>query len=80
LADVFALQDKHTRQIVTALALKLTAGAGAEQIPNETDSPQAYDAFTNQTDVNEAIAADELDKLLMDAKKERGRPKWKAAR
>ncbi|MEE8635678.1 MAG: hypothetical protein V3T12_06625 [Acidiferrobacterales bacterium] len=36
--------------------------------------------LTNQTDVNEAIAADELDKLLMDAKKERGRPKWKAAR
>ncbi|MEE8635677.1 MAG: hypothetical protein V3T12_06620 [Acidiferrobacterales bacterium] len=45
MADVFALQDKDTRQIVTALALKLTAGAGAEQIPNETDSPQAYDAF-----------------------------------
>jgi hypothetical protein len=44
-ADVFALQDRDTRQIVTALALKLTAGAGAEQIPNETDSPQAYDAF-----------------------------------
>ena len=36
--------------------------------------------LTNQTDVNEAIAADEIDKLLMDAKNERSRPKWKAAR
>ena len=36
--------------------------------------------LTNQTDVNEAIAADEIDKLLMDARNERGRPKWKAAR
>ncbi len=43
LADVFALQDKVTRQIVTALALKLTAGA--EQIPQETDNAAAYDAF-----------------------------------
>ncbi len=41
------------------------------------DEPQP---LTNQTDVNEAIAADELDNLLMDAKKERDRPKWKAAR
>ena len=30
--------------------------------------------------VKEAVAAGELDKLLMDAKKERGRPKRKAAR
>ncbi len=31
-------------------------------------------------DVGEAVAVGELDRLLMDAKKERGRPKGKAAR
>ncbi len=45
LVDVFALQDKLTQKIVTALALKLTAGTQAKDVPKETDNPQAYDAF-----------------------------------
>ena len=41
--DVFALQDKITQKIVTALAVKLTVG---EQVVQErTDNVAAYDAF-----------------------------------
>jgi TolB-like protein/Flp pilus assembly protein TadD len=43
LADVFALQDKVTGEIVDALALELTAGASAK--PKGTDNAVAYDAF-----------------------------------
>jgi TolB-like protein/lipoprotein NlpI len=45
LTDVFALQDKVTQNIVTALAVNLTAGEQARAAQNETDSPEAYDAF-----------------------------------
>jgi adenylate cyclase len=45
LADVFALQDKVTRNVVTALAVNLTTGEQERQARKETDSPKAYDAF-----------------------------------
>jgi len=45
LKDVFALQDKVSRSIVTALAVNLTAGERDRQAREETDSPEAYDAF-----------------------------------
>jgi TolB-like protein len=45
LIDVFALQDKVTQNIVTALAVNLTAEERKRQARNETDSPEAYDAF-----------------------------------
>jgi len=45
LNDVFALQDRVTRSIVTALAVNLTAGEKDRQASKETDSPEAYDAF-----------------------------------
>jgi TolB-like protein len=45
LTDVFALQDKVTQNIVTALAVNLTAGERERQARKETDSPDAYDAF-----------------------------------
>ncbi|MEE8226812.1 MAG: tetratricopeptide repeat protein, partial [Kiloniellales bacterium] len=45
LTDVFALQDKVTQNIVTALAVNLTAGERERQARKETDSPEAYDAF-----------------------------------
>ena len=45
LTDVFALQDKVTRNIVTALAVNLTAAERERQARKETDSPEAYDAF-----------------------------------
>ncbi len=45
LTDVFALQDKITQNIATALAVNLTAGEQERQTLQETDSPEAYDAF-----------------------------------
>jgi adenylate cyclase len=45
LTDVFALQDSVTQQIVTALAVNLTADEDARQAHKQTDNPEAYDAF-----------------------------------
>jgi TolB-like protein/class 3 adenylate cyclase len=44
-SDVFALQDKVTRQIVTALAVSLTADEQVERVQTETENAAAYDAF-----------------------------------
>jgi TolB-like protein len=43
--NVFALQDKITRKIVSALAVQLTAGDEKQVAGKETDSAEAYDAF-----------------------------------
>jgi adenylate cyclase len=43
--DVFALQDKITQKIVTALAVKLTGGEKEQVRRKETDNIAAYDAF-----------------------------------
>jgi adenylate cyclase len=45
MADVFNLQDRITQQIVTALAVNLTAKEKGGRIRNETKNVQAYDAF-----------------------------------
>jgi TolB-like protein/class 3 adenylate cyclase/Flp pilus assembly protein TadD len=45
LTDVFALQDRVTSQIVSALAVHLAPGEQTQQKAGETDNPQAYDAF-----------------------------------
>jgi TolB-like protein/Flp pilus assembly protein TadD len=45
LGDVFALQDKITHKIVTALAVKLTGGEQEKVAHKDTDSIAAYDAF-----------------------------------
>ncbi len=45
LNDVFSLQDQVTQNIVTALAISLTAGEKAERAQPETGSAEAYDAF-----------------------------------
>jgi len=46
LADVFALQDKVTNRIVTALAVHLNAGEARRQPGMETNNATAYDAFS----------------------------------
>jgi tetratricopeptide (TPR) repeat protein len=51
MADVFALQDKVTRQIVTALAVNLTADEKAERTQTDTESAVAYDAFLRGWDL-----------------------------
>ena len=43
--NVFALQDRITRKIVSALAVQLTAGDEKQVAGKETDSAEAYDAF-----------------------------------
>src|SRR5262245_40795676 len=45
LADVFALQDKVTRSVAEALAIKLTDAEGIVIDRQETGIPAAYDAF-----------------------------------
>ena len=45
LTDVFALQDKVTRSIVDALAVRLTAADQIALNQQETSVPAAYDAF-----------------------------------
>jgi adenylate cyclase len=46
MADIFTLQDRVTRSVVDALALKLTAGEKQALIGrNETPVPEAYDEF-----------------------------------
>lgn len=63
-ADVFALQDDVTRQIVSALAVRLTPGEARDLGQKETLSVAAYDAFqkawalyqrATQTDLTAAI-------------------------
>jgi TolB-like protein/Flp pilus assembly protein TadD len=43
--DVFGLQDKITRKIIAALALKLAAPEQEHISQRETDNPEAYSAF-----------------------------------
>jgi TolB-like protein/class 3 adenylate cyclase/Flp pilus assembly protein TadD len=45
IGDVFTLQDNITQKIVTALALKLTAGEQEYVVRKETKNIVAYDAF-----------------------------------
>jgi TolB-like protein len=45
MGDVFALQDKITRKIVTALAVKLTVAEQEHVTRKKTDNIEAYDAF-----------------------------------
>jgi adenylate cyclase len=45
LQDVFALQDEITREIVTALAVKLTQGERESVVRRHTNSLEAYDYF-----------------------------------
>jgi TolB-like protein/class 3 adenylate cyclase/Flp pilus assembly protein TadD len=43
--NVFALQDRITQKIVSALEVKLTAGEEKQVARKETDSTEAYEAF-----------------------------------
>ena len=45
MSDIFALQDKITRKIISALALKLTSSEQKAIIDKGTDNIQAYDEF-----------------------------------
>ena len=45
LSDVFGLQDRITRKIVTVLAVQLTSGEQAVAARKETENTEAYDTF-----------------------------------
>lgn len=45
MGDIFVLQDKITRKIISALALKLTASEQKALTEKGTDNLQAYDGF-----------------------------------
>ena len=45
MADVFALQDRVTNKLVSALAIALDQGENAARAIQDTDNPRAYDAF-----------------------------------
>ncbi len=51
MADVFALQDQVTEQIVAALAVSLTGAEQAERTQTETENTAAYDAFLQGWDL-----------------------------
>jgi TolB-like protein len=43
--NIFALQDRITQKIISALEVKLTAGEEKQVVRKETDSTEAYEAF-----------------------------------
>ena len=45
ISDVFGLQDRITRKIVTVLAVQLTSGEQAVAARKETENTEAYDTF-----------------------------------
>jgi adenylate cyclase len=60
LNDIFALQDKVTQKIVTALAVKLTAGEEEQITHKGTDNIAAYDAFLQGWQHYRRITRDDL--------------------
>jgi TolB-like protein/rhodanese-related sulfurtransferase/cytochrome c-type biogenesis protein CcmH/NrfG len=62
--DVFALQDKVIRQIVTALAVNLTHDEQASVELEETRNPQAYDAVLRGWALYREGSEDETNKAI----------------
>ncbi len=51
LTDIFAVQDDVTTQIVSALAINLSAGERRSIAAEHTDRPEAYDCFLRARDL-----------------------------
>jgi adenylate cyclase len=64
LGDVFDLQDRITRKIVAALAVKLTSDEREKITRKETDSIEAYDAFTRGQEYLFRLTPDDFAKAL----------------
>ena len=64
LDDIFALQDKITRKIVTALSVNLTPKEERQQIQRYTDNVQAYDAFLQGRDLWSLESPEEFNKTV----------------
>jgi TolB-like protein/class 3 adenylate cyclase/Flp pilus assembly protein TadD len=64
LQDIFQLQDKITRKIVTSLAVKLTQTDRERLALKETDNIQAYDAVLKALDLMHRWSPDNFEKAL----------------
>jgi TolB-like protein len=64
LGDVFALEDKVTRSIADALALRLTNSLEEEIGKSETNDPAAYDAFLRGMEHFRRRTPDEFSKAI----------------
>jgi TolB-like protein/Tfp pilus assembly protein PilF len=60
LGDIFALQDRFTRKIVAALAVKLTAGEQELVTQRGTQNVQAYDAYLQGWEYLERATREDL--------------------
>jgi tetratricopeptide (TPR) repeat protein len=69
MVDVFALQDKITRKIVTALAVKLTVAEQEHVARKETDNIEAYDAFLKGWERYRRLNPDDLARAVSYFKK-----------
>ena len=70
LTDIFAVQDDVTTQIVSALAINLSAGERRSIAAEHTDNPEAYDCFLRGRElwwVHARAANAEAEKLLQRA-------------
>src|SRR5271166_3951000 len=70
LTDIFAVQDYVTTQIVSALAISLSAGERRSIAAEHTDNPEAYDCFLRGRElwwVHARAANAEAEKLLQRA-------------
>ena len=56
--DIFALQDKITQKIVSALAVKLTEDEQVRLTQKETNNNEAYDAFLKGSNLADSIRMD----------------------
>jgi TolB-like protein len=64
LADVFALQDKVTGQIIAALSLQLGAGEIAELADHGTNNIEAHDAFLKGQSYASKYTADDAKRAI----------------
>jgi len=64
LTDIFALQDQVTGAVVSAMALRLTAGEQRALASHETVSLEAYDAFLRGWDRYKRATPEDLAKAL----------------
>ncbi len=64
LLDVFELQDKVTKKIVAALAINLTSEEQNIRRTEETDNPEAYDAFLQGWEFYRRFSADDFAKAI----------------
>jgi TolB-like protein/predicted Zn-dependent protease len=62
--DIFALQDRFTREIVTALAVKLTAEDESLLARGGTDNAEAYDSYLQGWEHQRLTTRDDLAKAV----------------